>query len=92
MAKVTGLGGAFLRAENPKALYGYEKHLAIAGPEGCFSFPRERQRAYIPVAFPKNTYACRCQPVQDGRRIFRNRCLRHKEERVAEHQRGAAPP
>jgi predicted enzyme related to lactoylglutathione lyase len=57
MAKVTGLGGAFLRADDPKALYDwYEKHLGIASPDGCFSFPREAQRAYIAVAFfPKSS-------------------------------------
>ena len=52
MAKVTGLGGAFLRAEDPKVLYAwYEKHLGIASPEGCFSFPPEVQRVSIAVAF-----------------------------------------
>jgi predicted enzyme related to lactoylglutathione lyase len=52
MAKVTGLGGAFLRADDPKALYAwYEKHLGISSTEGSFSFPRETQRAKIAVAF-----------------------------------------
>ena len=52
MAKVTGLGGAFLRVDDPKALYAwYEKHLGIGSPEGCFSFPHENQRAYLAVAF-----------------------------------------
>ena len=52
MAKVTGLGGAFLRADNPQALYTwYEKHLGIASPGGCFVFPKETQRAYIAVSF-----------------------------------------
>ena len=52
MAKVTGLGGAFLRADDPKALYAwYEKHLGIPSPIGCFSFERETQRASIAVAF-----------------------------------------
>jgi len=52
MARVTGLGGAFLRARDPKALYAwYEQHLSITSPDGCFSFPRETQRAYIAVAF-----------------------------------------
>ena len=52
MARVTGLGGAFLRANDPKALYAwYSEHLGIASHEGCFSFPREVQRAYIAVAF-----------------------------------------
>jgi predicted enzyme related to lactoylglutathione lyase len=57
MAKVTGLGGAFLRAADPKALYAwYEEHLGISSPEGSFSFPRETQRAYIAVAFfPKSS-------------------------------------
>jgi predicted enzyme related to lactoylglutathione lyase len=52
MAKVTGLGGAFLRVDDPKALYAwYEKHLGFGSPEGCFSFAHENQRAYIAVAF-----------------------------------------
>jgi predicted enzyme related to lactoylglutathione lyase len=57
MARVTGLGGAFLRADDPKALYDwYGKHLGIASPDGCFSFPREVQRACIAVAFfPKSS-------------------------------------
>jgi predicted enzyme related to lactoylglutathione lyase len=57
MAKVTGLGGAFLRAADPKALYAwYQEHLGISSPEGSFSFPRETQRAYIAVAFfPKSS-------------------------------------
>jgi len=37
MARVTGLGGAFLPADDPKALYDwYGKHLGIASPDGCF--------------------------------------------------------
>jgi len=57
MAKVTGLGGAFLRAEDPKALYAwYEQHLGIPSPEGSFLFSRETQRAKIAVAFfPKSS-------------------------------------
>jgi predicted enzyme related to lactoylglutathione lyase len=57
MAKVTGLGGAFLRAEDPKALYAwYEQHLGIASPNGSFSFPHESQRACTAVAFfPKSS-------------------------------------
>jgi len=52
MAKVTGLGGAFLRADDPKALYAwYEKHLGIPAPNGSFSFEHETQRASIAVAF-----------------------------------------
>ena len=45
MARVTGLGGAFLRANDPKALYAwYEKHLGITSPHGSFVFPKETQR------------------------------------------------
>ena len=52
MAKVTGLGGAFLRAEDPKALYAwYDQHLGIPSPNGSFVFSRETQRADIAVAF-----------------------------------------
>ncbi len=52
MARVTGLGGAFLRAEDPKALYAwYEQHLGIPSPNGSFVFSRETQRADIAVAF-----------------------------------------
>jgi predicted enzyme related to lactoylglutathione lyase len=66
MARVTGLGGAFLRAADPKALYAwYEKHLGIGSSDGCFSFSRETQRAYIAVAFfPKSSnYFPESQPA-----------------------------
>jgi hypothetical protein len=57
MARVTGLGGAFLRAADPKALYAwYEEHLGIPSAAGSFWFPRETQRAYIAIAFfPKSS-------------------------------------
>ncbi len=52
MAKITGFGGAFIRANNPKALYDwYEQHLGIAAPYGSFAFPKEEQRGHIAVAF-----------------------------------------
>ena len=52
MARVTGLGGAFVRADDPAALYAwYEKYLGIEAAQGCFSFPAETQRASIAVAF-----------------------------------------
>jgi predicted enzyme related to lactoylglutathione lyase len=52
MAKVTGFGGAFLRANDPKALYAwYEKHLGIGVSQGFFSFPKEAQRGDIAVSF-----------------------------------------
>ena len=42
MAGVTGLGGAFVRADNPEALYAwYEKHLGIPSPHGSFLFAHE---------------------------------------------------
>jgi predicted enzyme related to lactoylglutathione lyase len=52
MAAITGLGGAFLRADDPKALYAwYEKYLGLSSSEGGFVFPREGQRADIAVSF-----------------------------------------
>jgi predicted enzyme related to lactoylglutathione lyase len=40
MASVTGFGGAFLRAKDPKALYRwYEQHLGLVKSEGAFGFP-----------------------------------------------------
>jgi predicted enzyme related to lactoylglutathione lyase len=52
MAKVTGFGGAFLRADDPAALYAwYEEHLGISNSQGCFTFEKETQRASIAVAF-----------------------------------------
>jgi len=52
MAKITGLGGAFLRADDPKALYAwYERNLGLASSDGGFTFAAETQRAVIAVAF-----------------------------------------
>ncbi|MGA8162925.1 MAG: VOC family protein [Acidobacteriaceae bacterium] len=52
MAQATGLGGVFLRARDPKALYAwYEKHLGLPKSEGGFLFPAEQQRGVIVVAF-----------------------------------------
>jgi predicted enzyme related to lactoylglutathione lyase len=56
MAKVTGFGGAFIRVDDPKALYAwYEKFLGISSPHGTFVFPAEGQRASIAVSFFKRT-------------------------------------
>lgn len=66
MGKVTGLGGAFLRADDPKALYSwYEQHLGIGSSKGCFTFSHETQRASIAVAFfPKaSNYFPSSQPA-----------------------------
>jgi predicted enzyme related to lactoylglutathione lyase len=39
MAKATGIGGVFLRAKDPEALYRwYEEHLGITKSEGGFMF------------------------------------------------------
>ncbi len=52
MAQVTGFGGAFLRADDPKALYSwYEQHLGIGSRNGSFLFEATAQRAPIAVAF-----------------------------------------
>jgi predicted enzyme related to lactoylglutathione lyase len=52
MPKITGLGGAFLRADDPKALYAwYEQHLGISATHGTFTFARDGQRGDIAVAF-----------------------------------------
>jgi predicted enzyme related to lactoylglutathione lyase len=52
MADVTGLGGAFLRADDPEALYAwYEQHLHLKRSEGCFGFAAAQQRARSIVAF-----------------------------------------
>jgi predicted enzyme related to lactoylglutathione lyase len=64
MPSVTGFGGVFLRATDPKALYAwYEEHLGLVRSEsGSFSFPVPTQHpevvfslfkqdnAYFPVA------------------------------------------
>lgn len=57
MAKVTGLGGVFLKADDPKALYAwYEKHLGIQKGPGGFAFPKDTVTADTVIAFfPKNT-------------------------------------
>ena len=52
MSRVTGIGGAFLRASDPEALYAwYEQHLGLKLREGCFAFDASDQRARTVVAF-----------------------------------------
>jgi len=53
MGKVTGLGGAFLKAKDPVALYAwYEQQLGIKQAEyGSFSFPKEDVNADTVLAF-----------------------------------------
>lgn len=52
MAKVTGLGGAFIRANDPEALYSwYENNLGLTRENGCFTFEKATQRGAIAVSF-----------------------------------------
>jgi|SRR5580658_4841491 len=52
MAQVTGIGGAFLRANDPEALYAwYEKHLGLARMHGFWMFEAENQRGPMVVSF-----------------------------------------
>jgi predicted enzyme related to lactoylglutathione lyase len=52
MASISGFGGAFLRANDPEALYSwYERHLGLARSAGCFTFPASAQRAQVVLAF-----------------------------------------
>ncbi len=52
MASVTGFGGAFLRAKDPKALYEwYEQHLGLTRTHGCFTFPASAQRGDVVFSF-----------------------------------------
>ena len=52
MASITGFGGAFVRANDPEALYRwYEQHLGLKRPEGSFAFPASTQRAQVVFAF-----------------------------------------
>jgi predicted enzyme related to lactoylglutathione lyase len=55
MAKITGIGGAFVRVDDPKALYKwYEEHLGLKS-EGCFVFPASEEKASIAVSFFKRS-------------------------------------
>jgi predicted enzyme related to lactoylglutathione lyase len=52
MASITGFGGAFIRANDPEALYTwYEQHLGLARSQGYFEFPVAAQRAQIVFSF-----------------------------------------
>src|SRR5579862_1728349 len=54
MPSVTGFGGAFLRANDPKALYAwYEQHLGLVKSEGSFAFPAPKQHPQVVFAFFK---------------------------------------
>jgi predicted enzyme related to lactoylglutathione lyase len=48
MASITGFGGIFLRADDPKTLYQwYERHLGLVKSGGFFSFPAPTQYPQI---------------------------------------------
>ncbi len=66
MPAITGIGGAFLRAKDPKALYAwYEQHLGLVRTHGSFNFPAASQRAQVVLAFftPQNDYFPTTQPA-----------------------------
>jgi predicted enzyme related to lactoylglutathione lyase len=66
MPQATGIGGVFLRARDPKALYAwYEKHLGLAATHGFISIPAEHERAQITLSFfsEKSDYFPTTQPV-----------------------------
>ncbi|HTV16823.1 MAG TPA: VOC family protein [Acidobacteriaceae bacterium] len=66
MPQATGIGGVFLRARDPKALYAwYEKHLGLAASQGFISIPAEHERAKITLAFfsEKSAYFPVAQPA-----------------------------
>lgn len=53
MARVTGLGGAFLRADDPQALHAwYEKHLGVKVVKGAgILLPASAQKGNLVVTF-----------------------------------------
>jgi predicted enzyme related to lactoylglutathione lyase len=58
MASITGFGGIFLRADDPKALYQwYEQHLGLVKSDGAFGFPASKQRAQVIFALFKQDNA-----------------------------------
>jgi len=58
MASITGFGGIFLRADDPKALYQwYERHLGVVKSDGSFAFPASTQRPQVIFALFKQDNA-----------------------------------
>jgi predicted enzyme related to lactoylglutathione lyase len=54
MASITGFGGIFLRANDPKALYAwYEQHLGLVKSEGAYAFPPPKQHPQVVFALFK---------------------------------------
>jgi predicted enzyme related to lactoylglutathione lyase len=59
MASITGFGGIFLRADDPKALYQwYARHLGLVESGGAFGFPAPTKHPQIIFALfkPDNAY------------------------------------
>lgn len=59
MGVITGFGGVFLRANDPKALYAwYEKHLGLVKADGAFSFaaPTKHPQVVFALFKPENDY------------------------------------
>jgi predicted enzyme related to lactoylglutathione lyase len=66
MAKAIGLGGVFVRARDPKALYAwYEAHIGLKLTEGAgFIFAAKEEHVYTVAFFAQdNTYWPPQQPV-----------------------------
>ena len=54
MASITGFGGIFLRADDPKALYQwYEQHLGLVKSEGAYAYSPPTQHARVVFALFK---------------------------------------
>jgi predicted enzyme related to lactoylglutathione lyase len=52
MASITGIGGVFLRAKDPEALYSwYEQHLGLVRSDGFITFPASAQRAQTVLTY-----------------------------------------
>jgi predicted enzyme related to lactoylglutathione lyase len=66
MASISGFGGAFVRADDPEALYRwYERHLGLVRSQGTLQFPPAAQRGPVVVALfgRDDKYFPRTQPV-----------------------------
>ena len=58
MAEVIGLGGVFLRTDDPKALYAwYERHLGLIKIKGAYAFPAPANGGQIVFSFFKHDNA-----------------------------------
>jgi predicted enzyme related to lactoylglutathione lyase len=70
--QVIGVGGIFLRASDPAALYGwYEQHLGLKREHGCFTFPPDAGPGMMTVAFFKkdDAYFPPAQPAMLNLRV-----------------------